>query len=515
MNMRWQDSKGMNVFRQGIIFAFISLVAVATFMHRDMMRPSLTVMAAQGAQRQSAYALQVPNRQLTYRRIELTGSGLIKRERGSAIIESMTQDRRTIELFVVEGANLPPSQDFTLYVNGQPLARSAQGVVRTDEQGRFRVEFVRGQHAGPGQRRLPYLAPPVTEFDTIELVTAEGETVLGGSYELARESLLTSHTIRILNATGQVVLEGTFVPTTQDERVTLQAQLTAQADPDATGTATIEFTELSAGGFDQDFELSIDDLDVDPPFTLEVNGGAVALFTTNFSGRADIAYEGRFETQAGPIEAETAIADAEFRILQAQREIRRAEDFGADVTRPQLLLDQAQSQLDDAQAALQGGEFDTSIDAALSAERTAREASLSAMDAADQAEEQNPNGNGNANDNDNGNGNDNGNTNDNDNGNDNGNMNDNDNGNGNDNGNMNDNDNGNVNDNGNANDNDNGNGNDNGNTNDNGNGNDNGNMNDNDNGNMNDNDNGNHNGNANDNENENDDDHGHDGGDDH
>ncbi|MBI3949977.1 MAG: hypothetical protein HY314_05930 [Acidobacteria bacterium] len=439
MNIRQIASSTMERYRRWAMPLLIGILAlgVVIWAGHNMSWNSTSVSAA-----------QTSNRQLTYRRIELTGTNLTQRGQGSAIVKSVTRNVRPVETFTVHVFNLLPNQTVQLLVNGRRLETA-----QTDGRGQFEVEFVRGQQLGPGQRQLPLFVPPVTQFDTVEFLTADGrELFLSGSYNLVQSNLALITTVRILNAAGQVALEGTF-STSSQSGATRQAILRAtQADPNAKGQATIKLTDLTVGGLDQHFELSVDDLDVNPPFTLELNGGHVTSFTTNASGRAEIAYEGRYEAQAGQTEASSAIADSQQRILEARQAIEVANSFGANTSSARALLDDANRHLDDAQHAMSIGSFDDSVDSALKADDTARDATQQAVEAAAQAEQDN-NGNGNGNGNDNCNCNDNDNSNDNHNDNDNGNDNHNDNDNGNDN--HNDNDNGNDNHNGNNNHNDN------------------------------------------------------------
>ncbi|RMG50415.1 MAG: hypothetical protein D6723_12335 [Acidobacteria bacterium] len=354
---------------------------------------------------------QGSSRTLTYRRIELVGSGVPSHGRGCAIIQSVLQDGQAVESFMVRGVDLPPDEEIWVVVNGRPLH---QVPIRTDDQGRMEITFVRGQQLTEGELSLPSTTPSVVEFETVELLTRSQEVLLSGSYELIQDTTLSIDTIRILDATGEVALRGEFSPISEDGEVLLVADLISESDPDATGRAIIRFSELSAGGFDQTFELNVQKLDVNPPFVLELNQGEVTLFTTTITGRAELAYQGRFEAQATPLEATSALAQAEMRLDQADEAIQQARDLGVDVSTAQQELDQARDRFQAAEQSLATGAFSASIDIALAVADEAREAKLEAEDTADQAymqddgEDNNDNGDDGGVDNSNDNGNDDG-----------------------------------------------------------------------------------------------------------
>jgi hypothetical protein len=353
--------------------------------HSNWLSDAVTVVEAQNS-----------NRQLTYRRIELTSSDTVQRAQGSAVIKSVIRNGRTAETFTAHVFNLSANERVQLFVNGRRLDN-----VRANGRGGFEVTYVRGQQPGPGQQRLPITAPAVTQFDTVEVVSADGRTVrLSGSYDLVSQGSLTSITsVRILNAEGKVVLQGNLSPSKSESRqVTLQP---TQVDPNAKGQATIRLTDLTAGGFEQEFDLSVDDLDINPPFMLELNGGQAASFTTNASGRAEVAYKGRLETQAGQMESSSAIAEAEFSIFQARQAIDVAASFGAETNALRNQLNEAEAHLNTARSSQSQGNFDQSVDSALSADDSARDTTQQAVETAAQAE-QDSDDNGNTNGNDNG-----------------------------------------------------------------------------------------------------------------
>ena len=322
------------------------------------------------------------SRELTYRRIELVGNSLSSHGRGCAIVQSILQDGHAVESFMVRGVDLPPDEEIWVVVNGRPLHHIP---LRTDDRGRLEMTFVRGEELADGEQPLPATTSSVVEFETVELLTSSQQVLLSGSYELIQDTTLSINTIRILDATGEVALRGEFSPISEDGEVLLIADLIPESDPDATGRAIIRFSELSAGGFDQTFELNVQKLDVNPPFVLELNQGEVTLFTTTITGRAELAYQGRFEAQATPLEAASALAQAEMRLDQADEAVQQARDLGADVSLAQQELVEARDRFRAAEQSLATGAFSASVDIALAVADEARDAKLEAEDAADRA----------------------------------------------------------------------------------------------------------------------------------
>jgi hypothetical protein len=99
-------------------------------------------------------------------------------------------------------------------------------------------------------------------------------------------------TIEVKDASGQLILSGTFGNAVQ-ERKELERQAVLAATnviPAATGVAEIEISTDKASFTEQELELSVKHLSAGTKFHLFVDGQEVASFTTNHQGKAELEF---------------------------------------------------------------------------------------------------------------------------------------------------------------------------------------------------------------------------------
>ena len=93
---------------------------------------------------------------------------------------------------------------------------------------------------------------------------------------------------QVLNAQGQVVLEGAFMaPVEEDGGLERRAPLTPTGvDGDAAGEAEVEFAKSAPA--DQEVEFSVQNLEAGARFTFSIDGTQVATATADRRGRAEV-----------------------------------------------------------------------------------------------------------------------------------------------------------------------------------------------------------------------------------
>jgi hypothetical protein len=99
-------------------------------------------------------------------------------------------------------------------------------------------------------------------------------------------------TIEVKDASGQLILSGTFSNAVQ-ERKELERQAVLAATnviPAATGVAEIEISTDNASFTEQELELSVKHLSAGTKFHLFVDGQEVAVFITNHQGKAELEF---------------------------------------------------------------------------------------------------------------------------------------------------------------------------------------------------------------------------------
>lgn len=99
--------------------------------------------------------------------------------------------------------------------------------------------------------------------------------------------LTTAATAEVRDTRGGIVLQGTFVKTTDDHDTELTAQLAPTGiDPDARGEAEVEF--LTTSPVTQEVEFSVDGVAPGAAFTFVIDGMEVARGQANRRGHVDL-----------------------------------------------------------------------------------------------------------------------------------------------------------------------------------------------------------------------------------
>jgi len=111
---------------------------------------------------------------------------------------------------------------------------------------------------------------------------------LHGQTQLRTADLTNAATAEVRDAQGQLVLQGPFMASTEDDdEFERRATLTpAGADADATGEVEVEFART--GATKQEVEFAIRNLPPGAAFTFVIDGAEIATATTNPRGRAEV-----------------------------------------------------------------------------------------------------------------------------------------------------------------------------------------------------------------------------------
>lgn len=95
-------------------------------------------------------------------------------------------------------------------------------------------------------------------------------------------------TAQVKDAQGQIVLEGKFLPSVEEDGgFERRATLTATgADADARGDAEVEFAKVAPT--EQEVEFTVENLQANTSFSFVIDGTEIATATTDRRGRADV-----------------------------------------------------------------------------------------------------------------------------------------------------------------------------------------------------------------------------------
>jgi hypothetical protein len=103
-------------------------------------------------------------------------------------------------------------------------------------------------------------------------------------------NLAEAKTIEIKDASGQLILRGTFGTPKQGRKEIERETVLAATDvlPKARGVAEVEISTDDPSFTEQELELSVKYLSAGSRYLLFVDGQEVASFTTNHQGRAEL-----------------------------------------------------------------------------------------------------------------------------------------------------------------------------------------------------------------------------------